>query len=289
MLLVEFFNDVYAPHRLRGKSPNSFRLYELTIRQFQRTLQRPPIVEDLTDINVLRHLQRRHEVAAATRNKELAQLSALWRFASQRGLLTTWPQVKDEPEPERIPIAWTRNDIAKLSTAIDEQTGYFAGVPRSVYWRCLVAICLDTGERISAIRAIQWSWIDGQWLIIPAEARKGKTRDRRYRLGVDSQGWVERMRKYSHEEELFPWPYSPTYIWRAWKDVVRAAGIAPSSDRAFHAFRKTVASVLNQEGMDAQNALDHSDRRTTLRYLDPRFIETRQTSDAIRDWTRRQA
>jgi hypothetical protein len=77
MLLTAFFEGVYEPRKLRGKSPDAVRLYRLTLNQFGLTLERPPKIEDLTEGNVLAPLARRSGVAAATRNKELSQLVSL--------------------------------------------------------------------------------------------------------------------------------------------------------------------------------------------------------------------
>ena len=123
MLLLDFFESIYTPSRLRGKSPNTIRLYRLCIRQFGRTMQQPPTLDDLTEANVLRHLARRSGVSAATRNKELTELLAMWRLASQKGLLSAWPDIRPEHEPERDPIAWMPDEINRLLAAIHRQQG----------------------------------------------------------------------------------------------------------------------------------------------------------------------
>lgn len=281
MLLEKFFTDVYHPRRLRGKSERSTILYKLCINRFSETVGRKALVSDLTEDNVLAHLARRSTVSAATRNKELAELTAMWRLASQRGLLKTWPDIKSEQEPERAPIAWMADEMQRLLTGINKLTGSVGGVPEWIWWQALVRLTLDTGERISAVRYAKWNWIQGEWVLVPAEARKGKTRDKRYRMGPTTISTLQLLRQHATGDELFPWPYVANYLWPRYRKVLEKAGLPTSRKHAFHALRKTTGSVIYAAGMDATDALDHSDRRTTQRYLDPRYTRKDQPCDVL--------
>jgi integrase len=282
MLLTDFFETVYVPRRLRGKSPASVRLYRLCLMQFGRSLERLPAVADLTDENILMHLARRHAVSAATRNKELSQLLALWRYACQRGLLTTWPDVRPEKEPERSPIAWMPDELSRLVATAESIGGFIGDIPAAIWWTPLIRISLDTGERIGAVRSIQWSWLQGEWLLVPAEARKGKTRDRRYRLSQDTLDSIANLRKPTgRRKEMFPWPYGENYLWNRYHVILKAAGLPKTRKHQLHALRKTFGSVVHAAGMDAQSALDHADRRTTQRYLDPRLARETNPCEPI--------
>lgn len=284
MLLSDFFDRVYLPLRLRGKSENSVRLYRLTIKQFRRSLGRDPEIADLTEENVLAHLARRRTVAAATRNKELTQLSAMWRLANQRNLITTWPSVPEEPEPERDPIAWLPDEIQKLFVGISRTDEEFGGVPSRLFWNGLVRVILDTAERISAITAARWDWLSDDWLRVPAEARKGKTRDKSHRLSTSTMNALAGIRQFSSHDEIFYWPLAPTYLWMKFAHIVRDSGLPSGRRYSFHCLRKTSASVLYAAGVDPQDKLDHSHRRTTQRYLDPRFRRDQQACDIIAKW-----
>lgn len=287
MQLLEFFDNVYLPRRLRGKSENSVRLYRLCICQFGRSLGRPARLEDLTEDNVLMHLRRRNYVSPATRNKELSQLTAMWRLASQRKLVDGWPHIQAEPEPERAPVAWLPEEVAKILKSAESFPGTVGSVDAGLWWSCKIRVLLDTGERISAIRAARWDWLSGQWLTIKAEARKGKTRDRAYRLSAETAKLLAKMRKQSRDKELiFPWPYNGNYLWNRYKRILTLAGLPADRDRKFHACRKTLASAVYAAGMDAQDALDHSDRRTTQRYLDPRLTRSQHPSEILAAYLR---
>lgn len=282
MLLAEFFETVYLTRKLRGKSEGSVRLYRLCLMQFGRSLERLPKVADLTEDNVLLHLSRRHAVSAATRNKELSQLLALWRFACQRGILQAWPDIQPEKEPERVPIAWMPDELTKLLATAATIGGRIGDVPAAAWWTALIRISLDTGERIGAVRSIQWSWLQGEWLLVPAEARKGKTRDRRYPLSPETLSAISRLRLLVRSgKDMFPWPYGETYLWNRYHVILKAAGLPMTRKHQLHALRKTFGSVVNAAGMDTQAALDHADKRTTQRYLDPRLSRETKPCDAL--------
>lgn len=285
MLLLDFFRNVYFPRNLRGRSHNSVRLYELCIMQFTRSLARPPTVADLTESNVYAHLARRHAVAPATRNKELGQLLALWRFATRRKLLDNWPDIPEEPEPERTPIAWMPDELAKLMQAAKRAEGAVGDVPAKLWWPTMLHLMLDTGERIGAIRETRWNWVSGDALRVPAEARKGKTRDRIYRISPGTIASINSLRPYSGSSDyVLPWPYVPTYLHAKFRVIVESAGLPTGRKYQTHCLRKTVGSAAHAAGMNAQDVLDHSTRRDTMRYLDPRLMPHRQACDVLAEY-----
>jgi integrase len=282
MLLADFFELTYIPRKLRGKSEGSIRLYRLCLMQFARSLGRLPAVTDLTEDNVLLHLSKRSDVAAPTRNKELSQLLALWRYACQRKLLNDWPDILPETEPERVPIAWMPDELARLISTAEAIGGRVGDVPANAWWSALIRISLDTGERIGAVRSIQWSWLQGEWLLVPAEVRKGKTRDRRYSLSPETLSAIFRLRSLvGSRKDMFPWPYGETYLWNRYGVILKTAGLPQTRKHQLHCLRKTFGSVVHAAGMDAQAALDHADRRTTQRYLDPRLSRETKPSEVL--------
>lgn len=287
MLLDVFFETHYRIRKLRGKSNETSRLYRISVSNFSRFLGRPARLADLTNDNVSAHMQwmldRGREKATA--NKDRSQLLALWRFATRCGLLTTFPDVAPEVEPVRVPTAWLQSDISKLLLAVDAMPGSVGDVPASLWWRTLIEVCLDTGERIGAVIQAKRDWLQGDWLLFPAEARKGGKRDRMYKL---SQSTVERLAELRQHTgaELFPWPYCHNYLWKRFKAILEQAGLPAGRRDKFHRLRRTTASVVYAAGMDAQDVLDHQNKRTTQRYLDPRFTRQTQASQVLADWLR---
>lgn len=282
MKLIDFLETVYKPTRLLGKSKDTSRLYRISIRNFGRTIGKVPELSDLTDTNLILHMQAMLDAGRtpATANKDRSQLLTLWRHAHRLGMVQDYPNVPQLVEPQRTPEAWLPEQIAKLLEVADDQDGHFGPVPRSLWWRSLILTALDTGERIGALRVAQWSWISGDWLNVPAEARKGRRRDRAYRLGTDTIGHLQAIRLVS-PRHIWPWQYSEGYLWRLFGELLESAELPSGRRDKFHKLRRTTASVVNQAGLSAQEALDHSHRRVTQRYLDPRFNRSDQPCDVL--------
>jgi site-specific recombinase XerD len=289
MRIGDFFEDNYRPRKLRGRSQNTVRLYRSSIKNLEKTLGRQATLEDFTDETIALVMQTILDRGGSpfTANKERSQLLALWRYAAQTGLLTIWPTITPENEPERIPIAWLQEDIHQLIATIDRQTNSIGNIPAKMWWRGVVCICLDTGERIGAVAQCRWDWLEGSWLLVPAEARKGRKRDRRYLLSQETMRAIADVRPFSTRDgAIFPWPYCSTYLWTKFTKLLKEAGLPHGRKDKFHRLRKTLGSVVYAAGLDAQDILDHQNKRTTQAYLDPRFSRSVQPSQIIADWLR---
>jgi integrase len=273
MKLMTFFDDVYRPNRLFGKSDNTTRLYKISIRNFGRTIGKEPNIGDLTDANVRRHMERMvaDGRSKATANKDRAQLLTLWRYAFVKGRICRSPDVQPYPEPERVPVAWVADEMQRLLDAVSKTPGFYNDVPRSLFWRAIVLIALDTGERIGAIAQARWEWLSGNQILFPAEARKGGRRDRLYRLSPETVDLIEQIQKLSKGKVIFHFPFCSTSLWAHYREILNRAELPSGRRDLFHKLRRTTGSVAYAAGLDAQDVLDHQQRRTTQRYLDPRF------------------
>jgi integrase len=273
MTLKEFFMTVYRPKRLRGKSPETTRLYLISINHFSCTMGHEATIADLTDDNLNLHCQRVKDLgkAAATINKDISQITTIWRFAHRLNRTKLWPTVLKETEPERVPQAWMPDEANALIESISRNKSVVGSIPGSLFWMAFVRLGIDTGERVSAIRSTEWLWLSGQWLAIPAEARKGKTRDRMYKLNPDTVQVLDQIRSISTSKVILPWPYCYHYFWRKYSDVLKEAGLPTGRRCGPHRLRRTHASAVHAAGGNAQEAMDHADQRTTKAYLDPRL------------------
>ena len=288
MRLDAYFDDYYAPSKLLGKSQNTFRLYRVCFQHLANTLGRPAELSDLNDTTIRKHLQRLLDEgrSKATVNKERCSIVALWRHACQKKMVDSWPDIPKYKEPVRTPMAWTRDDVEQLLTACRRSEGYVGTCPAHVYWTALVMTCLDTAERIGAIMQAEWDWLESDSILIRGEARKGGKRDKWFRLSPDTMTLLGEVRRYRQSERIFHWPYSHTYLWRRYKSLVERAGLPTGRRSGYHRLRRTAASVCYAAGMDPQELLDHTDRRTTQRYLDPRHARQTQASDILAAWLR---
>ena len=147
MTLLSFFENHYKPRRLLGKSAETSRLYRISIRNFAATLGREPELSDLTDDNLIRHMQRMIDAgrANATANKDRNQLLTLWRHAHRTQLVESWPSVPELPQAERVPRAWLADEARQLLTTASRLTGTIGQVSAAIWWSAIIHVCLDTG------------------------------------------------------------------------------------------------------------------------------------------------
>lgn len=285
LTVAEFFENVYLPLRLRGKSDRTEALYRCSLVSFGRFLKRRAVLEDFTDDVVSAYLSSLGELGRSphTIEKERVQLLAMWRFACKRGMLRVYPNVPGIRLPRSDPKAWTREELVKLFDAVDNTSGMIGNVRANLWWRALLLVIWDTGERIGATRSLQWSDfdLDGHWLTVPAQVRKGKTADKTHRLHPDT---VTALRAILHPERqrVFEWPFVYSYLWTAFGKLLERAGLDASKRCKFHKIRRTVASFYEQAGGDATRLLDHSRRATTEKwYIDPRVVPVPQACEKL--------
>lgn len=273
MLLTDLLIDLYAP--LRSLSPKSTYNYGCTIAAFQAFLGRAPSLADLDELTVARFLTHRsRERAVATAAKDRAQLRALHEWAARRKLCDHWPQYPPIRVPERVPQAWFSNEMQRLLDAAARESTVIDGIPGGLYWRALLLVAYDTAERAQALTSLRWRDIQGRHVLFPAETRKGGRRDVIREIGEDTLTALEAIRfDRGPEEEVFPWPLTPTYLWKRLGVILKRAGLPHGRRDKFHRIRRTTASYYAAAGGSAQVLLDHADPATTRAYLDPRIVK----------------
>jgi integrase len=279
--LDQFFNDVYLPIRLRGRSPRTVTLYRRSIAAYSQWLGRHAELSDLDDTTVCRYLLSLEcRLGPYTIAKERSQLLAIWNCAARRRYVDRFPDVPSTPLPRRIPVAWSEGELARLLSACSRERGAYCGVPAGQWWVALHLVIWDTGERIGALLPARWDWIRDDWLIVPAESRKGRRADAAYRLAPGTLAAVDLIREPCRSL-VWPWPYCPSYLWHVYGLILSAAHLPCDRKRKFHCVRKSVASHLKRLGQDPQLVLGHADPRTTAAYLDPRIVAPRQPCDVL--------
>lgn len=284
MPLKAFYADFFCPLFLRGRAENTRRLYCTSVRTFGRFLGRSPTLGDLSDDAVNRFLDwyRRLPRSPFSVNKERSNLLAMWRFACRKRLLEEWPDVRADVEPVRIPQAWTVDQVARLLSACQGEPGTLCDVPAGAWWVALHLVAWDTGERIGAVRDLEWAHADlaGGYVLVPAELRKGRRRDRLYKIAPDTVAALRAIRLPARTQ-IFPWPYSRTYLWYRYNRILRRAGLPTDRHAKFHRIRRSVASHYEAAGGNATELLGHSCRSVTLAYLDPRIVPHHQAVDLL--------
>lgn len=282
LLLKDYYTSTFEPLYLRSRAQQTKKLYKTSIKTFRTFLTTEPTLDDLNDETVTRFLGwfRSLPRAAATVNKERSNLLAIWRHACRRNIKTNWPSVERENEPHIIPQAWSEDELNHLIRTCRNLKGYIGRIPAAKWWTALHLTCWDTGERIGAIRDIEWKHLKDGWLLIPAELRKGKRKDRLYKLTDES---LTALRDIStpRRPKMFPWPYSYTYLWHKYTKLLKTAELPTDRKSKFHRIRRSVASHATAAGADATKLLGHSKTQTTEAYIDPRIVQEPQAIDFL--------
>lgn len=274
MTLEAFLVNVYVPLRLRGRSPESVRLLRHAITQFSRWLGRPAVLDDLDDLVVSQWLTAMAEKKSPNSvARERSGLLALWNLAQGRGLVKLRPTVAPELVPQGTPRAFTTDELSRLADSARYSYGWVGPVPASTFFQALIAVGLETGERISAILNTPRHCWQRPTLMVPASIRKGGRQERVYELSPEACDLVDHVCRHTGPT-VFWWVASGTALRKRWKTITRRAGLGDGRDVQFHALRRSTASHLAAAGLDATAYLGHSTDRITRRsYLDPRVVD----------------
>lgn len=195
---------------------------------------------------------------------------AIWRFAHDRGLVPTRPTISPTVLPERVPTAWTIEQVKKLMVVAEVSPGKVGNVPARLWWPALLLLLWETGERIGAALGAKWVDFNPPHLLIRAEARKGRRKDRLYVLTDD----LCELLTAAHDptsDAVLAWPLTPTYLYRRLHRLLKRAGM-DGKRVAFHQIRRSVATAFAAAGGNATELLDHANPKTTKAYLDPRLM-----------------
>jgi integrase len=276
MLLADFFANYYRPLRLRGKSPRTSALYHNTITQYGRWLGRLPTVEeDLDDLQISRYLEARCETRSQlTSERERNQLCAMWRLACDRNLLQVRPCIPPLVIPERVPQCWTPAEVSRLVKTCCGLTGMIGDLPRRIFWTSLTLTLYQSAERCGAILAVHKDQYRRPTILVRAEQRKGRKRDKLHQFSEDVCDLLDTMLASKNGPLLFSWPKNHNYLWHCFGEIVKRAGLGEGRREKFHALRRAAATHFAAGGGDPVSLLDHSSPRITRAYLDPRQIDS---------------
>lgn len=278
------FRVLYRRQRLFGKSEDTVRLYETALREFDSIYGRETTIHDLCDDAVIAMMQaivdRGRTNRTANRSREC--IVALWTFLARKRIVDVFPDVPRLPEPHDDPVAWTMAELSMLWQACRDAPGMIGDMTAARYWLVLHSLLWDSADRIQPARLCVWenfNLITG-WATFPSSIRKGKRESNTFRLHKDT---IEMLKPIKRQfGPVLPWPYSWTYIYRLYNQLLIRAGLPSDKFRKFHAIRRSAGSWIDAAGGDATRALGHSSEKTTRRhYLDPTICAGDQPADIL--------
>jgi len=215
-------------------------------------------------------LQRRldaAEISPATANKHVRMLSAVYRSAGEA------IRLPKAIEPDTMPVAWTLEEIRRLSAAASNVPGrWLYGVPASLAWPMGISILWDTAARVGELCKALVSDVDLDrrlWLV-PAANRKGRRRWKSYRLHPETVGLIRR-RLESGGEKLWPFPGHRRQLWQHLKRLLQSAGLPDDRHHMFHCIRRTAESMAAAErGVEwAAACVGHGAEVARRHYISP--------------------
>lgn len=265
---------LYRP-QLKASSADQLRY---SVRAFAKHLGRTPTVADFSETTFLNCLASRlGQVSPRTVRRERGDILTLWHFAWRRKLTSEDPRDAEVPRvaiPYDPPIALTLEQVAAILDSCRFERAMIRGtaIPKAAWWRAVILCLYWSGARISALISVQQADLDrttgwmrlvsadaktafGQLVQLPQEALET----------IHAMGW--------NGEPIFPWPYQHRQLFAALKRIVGRAGLPTDRYHAFHALRRTTATLAAANGsLDlARQALGHTRESMTRRYIDPRF------------------
>lgn len=276
----------YFPAKMRITDSKTEHQYEVSLTRFGKYLGRPARLADLNDETVggwMRSMKR-EGIAVATINGYFAKVRAFWEWAARRQMVDEFTTLERIPEPERVPSAWTREELGRLFKACEGMQGDVCGVPAAGWWYALHRVAWDTGERLNALLSIRWEWIEGRSLSIPAEVRKGGRKSMVYQLKAPTLDALDAIRQPTREV-VFPWGLHITSFSGYYKKLLKLAELPYVPHKSgLHKLRRTFATHIAAAGGEATDALGHADGKTARKsYIDPRISQTAAANAVLFD------
>lgn len=234
----------------------------------------------------------RHALSAATANKCLRECRAIYSLAAAQKLIALPARVAAFPEPKPHGTAWTEQQLWALDAQCARQTGDVGGVPARIFWTALHMLLTRLGTRITATMLVERRDYDADRRIMLFRAANQKDRkDFLGELPPSVARAVESLFAAHTLPRLFGcWPYDPPLpdgqrkwkiLERHWKRrLVAPAGIALVG--GFHQCRRTCATLIDEDGGDATEQLNHAAAATTKKHYIKRPKVSRQARH-IRD------
>lgn len=289
--LADFYAAVYEP--INGAcSDSTRRQFAAAIARCDTKLGRETLIGDLSDdlIAAVTNAMLRRGRSPATANGVRAKLCALMTLAAKRGIATRFPTIPRHKEYQRVPTAWTKDQLARLWLSLSQEEGTICEMPAAKWWLNLHGCLWDSGVRIGALvkvlsdsrrRGLEWTYLDlgGRSMRIVAETQKQRA-DQVFRLHADTAAALRDM-KPRHSRYVFPWPWCEGTLYNRYGKILERADLPCGPRDKFHRMRRSVASWYEAAGGNATKLLGHSARKVTAHYLDPLIVGEVQASDLL--------
>ena len=219
-----------------------------------------------SDIDEYITMRAKEGIKPATTNRELASISALYRFFIREGLLTSNPARFQSRRK-------VGHHLPNTIPSEDLQAAYANSVGVVHVW---IGLLSTTGIRISELLDLKWEDIDFKTCALEINGKGNKDR-----LVYTTPEYLELMRqayeRHPSEGRIFRYSERDArhMLWEALKPYSRAKQLSP------HAIRHSFATSLAKQGVNVATIatiLGHNRIATTQKYIDMAQMDCRAVS-----------
>lgn len=264
-MITRFTNYLLS---IRGYSPRTANGYAKDCKAFARWIKANRVGarwSTLTREDLDAYISARTEdgISPATTNREIAAISALYRYFIREGLLTTNP-AKYESRRKQAERQPNTIDICELRQAFEHAFGLD---------KFMLGILITTAIRISELLAIRWEDCDWQSGAIRIQG-KGRKERTVYMSGEMLALFAEIPDRQQRKGFMFPQNERDARyrVFQALKPYCHGKQLSP------HAIRHTIATYWATQGANVTTiaaALGHNRIATTQQYIDLAQSNTR--------------
>lgn len=318
--IEDFLSKRYIPdHAADLQSRESVADYEIQVKHFRDwwkadgpDTSRTPTIGDVTRESIASAMAwlAANGRAAATVNKLRRVLLALARHASEVLDLPFPKKLKPYKQPKRKASAWNETQMGEIVWVAGQLAGSLGEVTVAQFATALLLTQYNTGSRITALMLVRWESIDlaEGVLVLQADDTKDKE-EQRISLKPETVQALAALRVGKAGGPFDHWPYDRSEAggrrrpWKALtgllKKVFYVALIDSDADvnavtlkqvrhvidrrSCTHKIRRTFATeIAAREGIDvAQELLGHSQKSTTMAYVDTSRLPKRSARDIL--------
>ena len=271
--------DQYERTNRTARSPHTRKLNRLAFRQFLQALQAQQngavvTAASLSDDSLAlleSMLLDTKRLSLHTVNRTVSRVKSFWAWCARRGHVRDWPTARPLPAPEPFRKAWTADQVRQLLEGCHHMQGDYAGVPASLWWRVWHCVQWETGERTGAMLRLEWDWLAGTVLSVPAMARKA-CKAATYRLSAQCMLELDAIRQPARAL-VFPWTMTSHSFYYHYTRLLKLAGLPTDRKCKPQRMRRSHLTYWAVAGLDASARAQHSSPAITQRhYLDETLL-----------------
>ncbi len=269
MTLLEVLRNYILEHSL---TPESEKQLAIPCKLFVQWLGFDPEVRTLKVETINEFLRfRQQTVSRTTAGNNANAFRRLLRYAHRRGWCRKPEGIRRIRPAPTIPRAWDLDQLRRLLAACQELSGELPnGVPRRLYFSCMLLVAWDTGMRPCDLKTLRTDEVDRQGRVYRAQRKTG--------WGVVGQLapathvlWNRVAALVAPDPCPLRWPLGKTRWFQLWAQIREQAGL--DGRGVLKQVRKSAASYVEKHFPgSAQKFLGHRTPGLAYRhYVDPRI------------------